>query len=165
MTDIVDPDDYRRTLEKLGLEQPKRTEDQEEKPEEPEVDQSDQAVEPSNNKKPTQAEILIELASGVELFHTSDHECFATIKIEDHTETWPIRSKSFRSFLIRAFYERERKPPNSQALQNSIQLLEAKAQFDGAQAEIFTRVAGDKERIYLDLANETGSAVENPPHR
>ena len=98
MSDIADPDDYRRTLEKLGLEQPKRTEDQEEKPEEPEVDQSDQAVEPSNNKKPTQAEILIELASGVELFHTSDHECFATFETQlSEPEDRPVISAPTQS--------------------------------------------------------------------
>jgi len=152
MTDITDVDDYRQTLEKSGLERPSSTENEE-----------GESEKPSKPQSPTQAELIIELASGVELFHTSDHECFATIRIEDHTETWPIRSKSFKNFLIRAFYERKRKPPQNQALQNSIQLLEAKAQFDGAQEEIFTRVAGDKERIYLDLANEAWSAVEITP--
>lgn len=149
MTDITDLDDYRQTLEKSGLELPSSTENEE-----------GESEKPSKPQRPTQAELLIELASGVELFHTSDHECFATIKIEDHTETWPIRSKSFRSFLIRAFYERVKKPPSNQALQEGIQFLEAKAQFDGAQEEVFIRVAGDKERIYLDLANEEWSAVE-----
>jgi len=111
-------------------------------------------------EKITQAQILIEQAADVELFHTSDHEGYATFTIGGHKETWKIGSRSFRRFLIQKFYKREKKPPSQQALQDVLQLLEAKAQFDGAEEEIFTRVAGDSDRIYLDLANEKWAAAE-----
>ena len=45
---------------------------------------------------PTQADILIDLEGGTELFHSADGTAFADIMINDHRETWPVRTKGFR---------------------------------------------------------------------
>jgi hypothetical protein len=54
---------------------------------------------------PTQADILIELATSAELFHTPDGTGFADFDINGHRETWPIRSKGFRRWLSRRYFE------------------------------------------------------------
>ena len=43
-------------------------------------------------RRPTQADILIDLAGTVELFHTADGTAFADLDINGHRETWPVRS-------------------------------------------------------------------------
>lgn len=52
--------------------------------------------------------LLIELAADIELFHTPDHEAFATFQVDDHFETWPLKAKSFRRWLARGFHEQTR---------------------------------------------------------
>ena len=110
--------------------------------------------------KPTQAEILTQIAEAAELFHTSDDESFATFHINDHWETWAIRSKGFKRFLSYGFYQQEGKPPSVQALQNALGTLEAKAQFEGPTFEVCTRVGSGSGCIYLDLADDRWRVVE-----
>jgi hypothetical protein len=108
----------------------------------------------------TQTQVLIELAADAELFHTSEGEAFASLPVGGHREVWPLKSRSCRRWLIRAFYKRAGKPPSSQALQDALALLEAKAQFDSPVTEIFIRIAPHRDGIYIDLCNERWEAVE-----
>lgn len=126
-------------------------------------------------KKPNQSELLVSLATEANFFHTSDHEGYAIIPIENHLETWPIRSKGFRRWLVRNFFLNVGKPPGAQALQDALGLIEARAQFDGPESPVYVRVGEFNGRVYLDLANDTWEAVEitaqgwqivaNPPIR
>src|SRR5262249_47895600 len=71
-------------------------------------------------ERKTQAQILCELATKAELFHTTGSEAYAHIPVSDHLETWSLRSKGFKRWLIREFYTLRGKPPGSQALQDAI---------------------------------------------
>ena len=108
----------------------------------------------------SQADILIELARSAELFHTPDDKAFADLEINDHRETWPIRSKPFRRRLARGFFEMTGGAPNSDALQSALTVIEAKAHFDSPARVAHLRVGGLGGRIYLDLADERWRAVE-----
>jgi len=66
------------------------------------------------NRGPTQADILIGLAQTAELFHTPDGSGFADVEINGHRETWPIRSKGFRRWLARSFFEATESSANRQ---------------------------------------------------
>jgi hypothetical protein len=48
--------------------------------------------------------MLIDITLCENLFHTAPGTAFADIIIAGHRETWPIRSKRFRSFLRRCDY-------------------------------------------------------------
>ena len=52
-----------------------------------------------------QADILIDIAQAAELFHAPDGTGFADLDINGHRETWPIRSKGFRRWLARSYFE------------------------------------------------------------
>lgn len=122
----------------------------------------------SKKERETQAQALVNLAltAGVELFHDPEGKAYATVPINGHKETWPITARGsgpFRNWLRRLFYEKHGKPPGSQALQDAVGVLEAKAQFDGPEYPVFTRLAEKDGRIYLDLGNETWEAVEVGP--
>ncbi len=56
--------------------------------------------------KKTQAQELIELAEGCELFHTAMREGYAQIEINGHLETHGIKSTSFRNYLRQRFFSR-----------------------------------------------------------
>jgi len=110
--------------------------------------------------KPTQAQILTQIGMASELFHTRDDESFATFHINGHWETWAIRSKGFKRFLRYSFYTQEGKPPSTQPLQNALAALEAKAQFEGPNLEVGTRLAVHNGCIYLDLTDDSWRVAE-----
>ena len=126
-------------------------------------------------RRPTQADILIDLAGTAELFHSADGTAFADLDINDHRETWRIRTKGFKRWLARQFYEATDGAPSSEALQSALNVVEAKAHFDGPERPVYIRVGGLDDRLYLDLGDETWRAieitttgwhvVENPPVR
>jgi hypothetical protein len=109
---------------------------------------------------PTQADILIALAGAAELFHSADGTAFADVTINSHRETWPVRTKGFRRWLARQFFEETGGAPSSEALQAALNMVEAKAHFDGLERPVCIRVGELDGRIYLDLGDETWRAVE-----
>jgi len=129
----------------------------------------------AGGRRPTQADILIELAQSAELFHAPDGTGFADLDINGHRETWPIRAKGFRRWLARRFFEATGGAPSSEALQSALNVIEAKAHFDAPERTVHVRIGGLDGRLYLDLGDETWRAVEidatgwrvidNPPVR
>jgi hypothetical protein len=109
---------------------------------------------------PTQSNILITLAQPADLFHTPDGTGFADVKVNGHRETYAIRSKSFRGWLTQSFLKATRGAPNSEAIQSAVNVLEAKAQFQAPQRVVYARIGELNGKLYLDLADDTGRAVE-----
>ncbi|MDL1966518.1 MAG: toprim domain-containing protein, partial [Candidatus Desulfofervidus auxilii] len=136
---------------------------------------SDQKNKKGQNKqqqkteKLSQADILTRIVEAnikegnVELFHTPEQESYARIKINDHFEVWPVRKKAFKNWLARQFYLQTKKAPNSQALNDALNVIEGKALYEGKEASVFVRIAKHEDNIYLDLANDKWQAVEITP--
>jgi hypothetical protein len=126
-------------------------------------------------RRPTQADVLIELAEAAELFHSPDGTGFADLDINAHRETWPIRTKGFRRWLARRYFEATQGAPGSEALQSALNVIEAKAHFDAPERVVHIRVGALDGRLYLDLGDKAWRAVEisaagwrviaNPPVR
>ncbi len=102
----------------------------------------------------TNAEILLEIAlADAELWHTPD-AAYATIRRDGHREHWPLRSKGFRQWLAKLFYDAEKNAVGSQTMQDVLGVLEGKATFEGPSYARCLRVAGHDGRIYIDLADD-----------
>jgi hypothetical protein len=71
----------------------------------------------------------------------------------------PFGPRGFRRWLARAYYERHEKAPGSQALQDALSVLDGRAQYDGRELPVFTRLGEHAGAIYLDLANDMWQAV------
>src|SRR5262245_17200608 len=93
------------------------------------VDNQDSGTEKKENK--TQAEVLICLAkkNGASLFRTPSGDGYADIIINDHRETWPLRSSGFRKWLRRIYFFELEAAPKRDALETAIETLDAEAQF------------------------------------
>ena len=113
-----------------------------------------------SSRGPKQADLLIELAQEAELFHSPDATAFADLVVNGHRETWPVRTKGFRRWLARRFFEATGGAPNSEALQSALNVIEAKAHFDGPEREVHIRIGGLGDKLYLDLGDEAWRAVE-----
>jgi hypothetical protein len=111
----------------------------------------------------TQADMLIDIANDAELFHSPDRTAYADLTINGHRETWAIRTKGFRHWLTRRFFEATGGAPGSEAMQSALNVIEAKAHFDAPERVVHCRVAGLDGKLYLDLADDTWRAVQIDP--
>jgi hypothetical protein len=94
-----------------------------------------------------------------EVFHNPSGVAFADVVTDAHRETWPIRSKRFRSWVRRCYYRATGAAPNGTVVTSALDLLEARAQFDAPERAVSMRVAEYSGKIYLDLADEHWRAV------
>jgi hypothetical protein len=100
------------------------------------------------------AQQLFEMASQkCSLFHTPDHDAFAVIEMEGHSETWPTQSRHFRLWLNRFYYKIANQIPNSKLIRDAIDQFEGEAQLNSPVQDVFVRYARFKNEIYIDLAN------------
>src|SRR5271167_1472696 len=100
------------------------------------------------------------LDSGIELFHDPDQHGWASFRVDGHFENRPVRSRPFQLFLLRTYYYATGKSPCAPAIRATLDLLEAKALFDGEESPINLRVANYRGKLYLDLCNRAWRAVE-----
>jgi len=117
-----------------------------------------------DNKRESQADALIRIATTEAfLFHDDARDGFAAIPINGHREIWPLRSKFFKQWLVRQYYEQTEKSPNNEALRQALNVIEAKAVFDGLEIKLNLRVAERDGALWYDLANEAWQAVKITP--
>jgi hypothetical protein len=143
------------------------------------VTKLDDLIAEENDEDPgrqaTQADILVAISDAAELFQTSGEEAYADVEIGGHRETWRVRSRGFRRWLMRRFYEEMGGAPNSEAVGSALNVIEAKAHHNTEVRTGHVRVAGYEGNIYLDLCDKGWRAIEitasgwsivdNPPVR
>src|SRR5437763_9115647 len=98
-----------------------------------------------------------------ELFHTAVGTAFADLLINGNRETWPIRSKRFKTWLRHCRYEATGAAASAATIRSALDLFEVQAQFDGPERAVHVRLAEHAGYVYLDLADECWRAVEIGP--
>jgi len=113
-----------------------------------------------SKERKSQASRLVDIGKVSELFHTPEGVAYACLSINDHREVWCTNSKAFRESLVRAFFPQTGLAPRSQAVRDAIATLDSIARFDGEQHDVYVRLAGDDNTIWLDLGDPSWEAVE-----
>jgi hypothetical protein len=101
--------------------------------------------------------------SAASLFHDPNGTAFADLAIDGHRETWPIRSRQFRHWLRRRYYEETGSAASAETIRSAVDLLEARAQFGAPERTVHIRVAEHDGRTYLDFADKEWRAVQIGP--
>ena len=96
----------------------------------------------------------------IELFRSRYGQVFADVCDDAVRKTWPVRSKTFTQWLARNYCETTKKIATPSWLKAAINQIEAHAQLDSPEREVFHRIGKFGERLYLDLADEKWRAVE-----
>jgi hypothetical protein len=117
----------------------------------------------SPSRAPAQRDKLFAIAEKAELFHTPRGEAFATIVRNGHHEVLRVTGAEFREWLLYEYYTKEGTAPGKNAMTEALPTIIAKAQIEGPEREVFTRLAEQAGRIYIDLGDETRSVVEVTP--
>jgi hypothetical protein len=110
-------------------------------------------------KKPTQADTLLSLASRYEYFHDPDGIGYARVRGGNGKQVFQIRGKSFKDLLRKDYYHATGKGIGNQALQDAVETLDAKAQFEGEECKVYQRVARMDDALIIDLASAENLAV------
>jgi hypothetical protein len=98
-----------------------------------------------------------------ELFLAPDGTGYADVIVHGHRETWPIRSRGFRRWLARRFFETEHKAVRSEAMQSVIGLVDlVRAGLATAKAERVV-AAGRTAVIARVRITEAGRRVLGKP--
>jgi hypothetical protein len=116
----------------------------------------------ATREKPTQSDNLLKLAESAELFTDNEIE-YATVRIElpnIHCETYAIRNKKFRLWLSNAYVQQAGRAASSAAMQDAVDTLCGKAANSGITRKVGVRIGEFDGKIYMDLANGVGQAVE-----
>jgi len=128
-----------------------------------------------SKQQPNTASIcLVDLVlnQDVGLWHDPDGVAYATVKVNNHQEHWPLRSRSFRSWLAGELWKTGKRVASSQAMQDTLAVLEGYAVHEGEAYEVHVHLAEHSGNVYLDLCDEewrvveitsTGWAVTNNP--
>src|SRR5262249_52704591 len=107
--------------------------------------------------------MLIDMTLCEELFHTAAGAAFVDILVDGHRETWPIRSKRFRGWLRRCYYQATGGAASGAGLRSGPGRPGRGAHCGGAERAFHVRIAEPSGHIYLDLAEEQWRAVEIGP--
>src|SRR5690348_1575843 len=101
--------------------------------------------------------MLSQIGARCDLFHTASGTAFADIMIDGHRETWRIRSKRFRAWLRRRYYEATGEGASAVEIRSALDLLEARAQF-----EIMRRVRLDLEKVHARILRQDPEELFDP---
>lgn len=122
-----------------------------------------QQKEAETDERKSQSQVLVSLASDMVLFYDEQDNSFVKVRVNDHYEVWPIRSEGFKNILTFRYLNLSKdkdKVPGSQALQDSLRALDAKARIEGQRETVHVRVAETEDGIFLDLCNDRWQVVE-----
>ncbi len=111
-------------------------------------------------EKRDQASQLVKLAEEAELWHAPDKTVYASVVTGSYRDDWELNSTGFRHWLTETFHKKYDKAPSTNAIKDAIGVLASKGSRSGNQYQVFTRVAEEDGRIYLDLANQARQVVE-----
>jgi hypothetical protein len=109
---------------------------------------------------PSQADRLVEGAADFDLFHDPNGTAYATIPLVGSKGTFPLKGRDVRAMLRHRFHEDKGKVPNGQALTDALGVLEGRALFRGPERRVWTRLARNEGRVYLDLGDPSWRVVE-----
>jgi hypothetical protein len=109
----------------------------------------------------TIADRLVTLAQRDGIFFAApDESAWADVWTGGRRETWSLRSRGFKNWLVHLYYASTGRAPNSEALSQALLTLEATARYDGKRHPVRVRTGMHDGKYYLDLADEQWQAVE-----
>jgi hypothetical protein len=97
----------------------------------------------------------------LEFWRDTLREAWATVPVRDHRENWPIKSRDFRLWVTQTLFDlMGGTAPPQRLVKEIIYEFEMHAVCRGKECEVFVRVAGLNDAIYIDIGDEHWRAVE-----
>ena len=97
--------------------------------------------------------------SNCELFCDTTREAYALVEVNGHKEILACKGGLFKRWLSRILYESDGKAPSSEAMRTALNVIEAKAEYEGNTYDLHNRVAVHDGAIWYDLSDKNWRAV------
>ncbi len=111
---------------------------------------ADEEKKEKKEKKTSLTTMLVEAARYAQFFRDGDRT-FARFEVDDHTETWPVRSIQVRTWLSGIAWEERHTYPSPATLKGVQDTLDGLVRQGGPQAPANIRVARTEAAVYIDL--------------
>ena len=125
---------------------------------------SDSSSDEDEYKNAAQEALALAEEQCSELFLDQFGTPYAAVKINEHTETLPLKSSRFKNWLCGTYYNNsESNILNAESVTNVLNVLKAKAEFEGVTRTLDLRVTSGQDQpftIYYDLANKDWQVVK-----
>lgn len=118
---------------------------------------------PTEPEKQTITQLLLEIAEEATYFHTPDQKVYADIWKDGVRKTYPVRRRVFKQWLSYELFRRHQKTVGSETLGQVLNVIEARANFEGKEQDTHLRIAEHEGKVYLDLGTQDWCAVEVSP--
>ena len=113
-----------------------------------------------NTRRPPRRDTLIKLTENLTFWHNGDGKAFVTVTKGNHRENWPIRSQAFKSWLSLAEYHEAGTVAGSQAVEDVLRVLEARACHECPKIKPMLRNGARDGKLYIDLCDDTWRCIE-----
>ena len=113
-----------------------------------------------------ETDTLVRLARArATLFYSTKRAAFADVMIGNNILTLPLKSSEFSDWLLGQFFKETQKAPKLSSERDAIRTLSAIARHEGTRCEVSLRTAQADGKLYIDIGDETGRAIEIEPNR
>ncbi|MDD5581192.1 MAG: hypothetical protein PHY16_18230 [Methylobacter sp.] len=114
----------------------------------------------AEDKKKSQATLLIEIGSQYTLFHCPQNDAYTEIIEQGVIKILPLRTRDYREFLGHEFFALTGKGAHTTALSDALNTLEAIAKHRGQSHPVSLRLAYLDDRIYIDMGCPQWRVIE-----
>ena len=97
--------------------------------------------------------------SDIGLFHDQYGEPYIKCKTDVHFEYFKVGSTKFKEWISYTYWTQFRKAINTEALNSAINIIKAKARYEGKEYELQNRVAKQDQSIFYDLGDWTAIKI------
>jgi hypothetical protein len=94
------------------------------------------------------------------VFIADDGSAWADVRVNGRRETWSLKSRGFKNWLVHTYYAATGRAPSPDALNQALLTLDASARYDGVSHSVRVRTGAFGDCYYLDLADADWRAVE-----
>lgn len=126
-------------------------------------DTPDTSLPDEPRQRPSQADQLLALTEGIDLFHTPEKVAYASVEVGNHSEIYEVGGEEMGLWLQKKYFDAYKRGVSNSAVEQVRTTLAAKGRFDGSERRVYTRVAGHEGKVYLDLGNDAWQVIEIGP--
>lgn len=130
-------------------------------PDAPDAPDTSQPAE--SKQRLSQADQLLALTEGVDLFHTPEMVAYASVEVGNHFEIYEVGGVEMGMWLQRKYFEVYKRGLSISVVEQVKATMAAKGRFGGIERRVYTRVAEHEGKVYLDLGNDAWQVVEVGP--
>ncbi|HOW60175.1 MAG: toprim domain-containing protein [Candidatus Moraniibacteriota bacterium] len=125
--------------------------------------ETEEAEDDDTDERKNQSDLIVELVKEnkrIVLFHDDARSPYISLPVSGHNEILNLKDQNFKYWLGKKFWDKYKKAPNSDSINNALNIIKGEAIFNGSEYKLECRVAIRDDAIWYDLSNKKWQAVK-----